>query len=110
VGKRKRRAFTGEYKAETARLIRESGKTVTCPRPRVLLDDERMCQAWPFSSWPDAGRSLDHLVGAKQQRGRNRQAECLCGLEIDHQLECRGLLDWNVGGPGALEDLVDVEG
>jgi len=41
VGKRKRRAFTGEYKAETARLIRESGKTITCPRPRVRLDDER---------------------------------------------------------------------
>ena len=31
MAKRKRRAFTDAYKAETVRLIRESGKSVTPP-------------------------------------------------------------------------------
>src|SRR3990170_4557943 len=34
-----------------------------------------------------AGPSLDHLVGVEQERPRDRQAERLGGLEIDHQLE-----------------------
>ncbi len=33
-----------------------------------------------------------------------RQAERLGGLEIDDQLECRRLLDRQIGGLGALED------
>src|SRR5713226_87502 len=51
---------------------------------------------------------LDDLVGPQQQRWRDRQAERLGGLEVDHQLELRGLLDREVGGLGALEDFVDV--
>src|SRR5216683_1870815 len=36
------------------------------------------------------------------------QAERLRGLEVDNQFERSGLLDGQVGGPGALENLVDV--
>jgi hypothetical protein len=39
---------------------------------------------------------------------RDGQAERLGGLEIDDQLECRRLLDRQIGGLGALEDLSDV--
>ena len=60
MGKRKRRAFTGEYKAETARLIRESGKTITCPRPRVRLDDERHVPGMAVLLL--AGTRVDHSI------------------------------------------------
>jgi hypothetical protein len=51
---------------------------------------------------------LDHLVGSHQNRVRDRQPERLGCPEVDDQLELRGLLDREVGGLGALEDLVDV--
>ena len=46
--------------------------------------------------------SLDHLVRLRQHRRRNRQAESLGGLEIDHQLELRGLLNREICGLGSL--------
>ena len=53
---------------------------------------------------------LDDLVCPKEQRQRDRQAQRLGGLEVDHQLELRRLLDEQVAGPGALQDLVHVDG
>ena len=47
-----------------------------------------------------SGRSpslLDHLIGAGEQRLRYGEAEILCGLQIDDQLDCGGLLDRQVG-------------
>ena len=33
---------------------------------------------------------LDHLVGESEQRLRDTEAKCFCGLDVDHQLEfCR---------------------
>jgi len=52
--------------------------------------------------------SFDHLVGQIEHARRNGQAERLGGLEIDDQLECRRLLDRQIGGLGALEDLSDI--
>ena len=40
--------------------------------------------------------SLDHYVGAGEQRGRNREAEGSCSLEIDRQLELREHLNWKI--------------
>jgi hypothetical protein len=37
---------------------------------------------------------LDHLVCSRQHRRRDRQAERLRGLEVEHQVELRRLLDW----------------
>src|SRR5262249_9637143 len=53
---------------------------------------------------------FDHLVGARQQHRRNFEAERLGGLEIDHQLEFRGLIDREVLGLGTFENLRHVVG
>ena len=51
---------------------------------------------------------MDDLIRPDQQRLRNRQAQQLGGLQIDHQLELGGLLDGEIGGFGILQDLVHV--
>src|SRR5262245_36418560 len=54
------------------------------------------------------GRMLfKDLIRALQYRLRDRKAERLSGLEVDDQVVLGGLLDWQVGRFGALEDLVD---
>src|SRR5262249_24981988 len=53
---------------------------------------------------------LDHLVGALHEGLRNREAEGLGGLQVNHQLEPCRLLDREVGSLGALENLVHVDG
>src|SRR5262245_19016898 len=59
----------------------------------------------PLSSRPS---SFDHLVGTLEQRGRNFEAKCILGLEIDHKLELGRLLDRQVTGPFTLEDAIDI--
>ena len=46
----------------------------------------------PSSAMNSRRCSFDHLVGAREERRRNVEAERLRGLEIDHQLDLRNLL------------------
>ena len=54
--------------------------------------------------------SLDDLVGTKKERLRDRQADRLGSLEIDHQRDFGRLLDGKIGRPGTLQNLIDVGG
>src|SRR4029453_2225392 len=54
------------------------------------------------------GYSLDDLICSLQQRLWPREADGLRGPEVHGQLEIGRLLDRQVGGLRALEDLVDV--
>src|SRR5215472_1563581 len=53
------------------------------------------------------GLSLDNLVGEGEQGGGHGKAEQLSGLEIDHELELRRLLDWDIRRLFAFQDFVD---
>jgi hypothetical protein len=52
---------------------------------------------------------LDHLVGADEQRRRHFEAECPRSLEIDEQLELRGLLYRQIGRFRLAEGVVYSE-
>src|SRR6266436_1387911 len=54
--------------------------------------------------------SVNDVIRALQDRWRDRQPDRLRGSEIYDQLDLRGLLDREVGGFGALEELVHVTG
>src|SRR5262249_12278853 len=58
-----------------------------------------------FRTYPTAeGSLLDHLVGATDQRDGDFETERFSGLQVDVQLDFRGLLYWQVGGHVALEN------
>jgi hypothetical protein len=53
---------------------------------------------------------LDELICPDQHRLRDREAERLGGLEVDDQLELRGLLHWKIRRLCAPEDSVHICG
>src|SRR5882672_9328415 len=65
-----------------------------------LRKTERQARTWM--------RSFDDLVGAGEDRWRDGEAERLGGIEIDNQLECGRMLNGQIGGLSAFEDLSDV--
>src|SRR3981081_4267341 len=69
-----------------------------------------VCWSWAQLAHKRIGLLLDHLIRSSQHRRRDRHTKGLGRLEIDHELELRRLLDGQVGGLGALEDLVHVRG
>src|SRR5215813_5893428 len=55
------------------------------------------------------GESFDHLVGAAKQRQGHGKTERFRGLEINVELDLRGLLDWQVRRLVALQDAPGVD-
>ena len=48
---------------------------------------------------------LNDFVRSRQHVRRNRQADLLRRLQINHQLKLRRLFDWQIGRLGTLQDL-----
>ena len=80
-----------------------SDECLLCPRERTSGSIAAISESAKFGG----GRaSFYHLIRAQQERFRDRQAECLCGLEVDDQLEFGWLLDRELARARASEDPV----
>jgi hypothetical protein len=82
--------------------------------PYVLTEIESLIPAgnagrYQASSFAANYRSLDHLVGASEQRWRDGDAERRSGFEVDHQLNFSALLYGEVGRLGAPKYLSDID-
>jgi hypothetical protein len=99
------------YRPWNARVPRRRGQANTptedlfagsflLPAPRPRAARRRLRPA--TSPGSGGGPSFDHVLRAQQQRRRDRETERLGGLEVDHELELRRLLDGRVGGLSAL--------
>jgi hypothetical protein len=65
--------------------------------------DEKVFQCDRLSIWfCHCASSLDHFIRSHQHVGRDRQADLLRCLQVDHKLELRRLLYGKVGGLGAF--------
>jgi hypothetical protein len=56
----------------------------------------------------DIATLFDHLIGAQQERFRDRKPERFGSLDVDYQLEFCWLLDRKIRWSRALQNLVDV--
>jgi hypothetical protein len=59
---------------------------------------------------PQQSPLFDHLVGAREQRGGHVEAERLGGREINDEIEFGRLLNRDIAGLGAAQNLVDQFG
>src|SRR5215472_11672083 len=95
------------FRNSRPRLVRRGSRVVLAGSGTVAMAVTR----YPIDAvGRNTARSLDHLVGAHQQRLRNRGPERFGSLEIDHELELRRLLHRHAGWLGTLENARDVVG
>src|SRR5258708_34738329 len=71
MAKRKRRAFTREFKAEAVRLVRESGKSVGVVARELDLTETAL-RSWVRQAEIDAGRGAPGGLTPGERGGRGR--------------------------------------
>src|SRR3954452_17070952 len=59
---------------------------------------------------PSLSVSFDHLVGAGEERGRDRQAQVFRGYAVEHKLETASFYDRQFARSRPLQDAIDVPG
>ena len=82
--KRKRRAFTTEFKAQTVRLVRESGKSVGAVARELDLA-ETAVRRWVQQAEVDAGQGRSGLLTTEEREelGRLRRENRTLRMERD---------------------------
>lgn len=84
MGKRKRRAFTKEFKAETVRLVRDSGKSVGAIARELDLTETAL-RDWVRQAEIDAGRGTPGALTTEEREelGRLRRENRTLRMERD---------------------------
>jgi transposase len=84
MAKRKRRAFTDEFKAETVRLIRESGKSIAVVARELGLTESAV-RAWVRQGESDAGHGPAGVLTSEEREelGRLRREVRTLRMERD---------------------------
>ena len=84
MGKRKRRAFTKEFKAETVRLVRDSGKSVGAVARELDLTETAL-REWVRQAEIDAGRGASGALTTEERAefGRLRRENRTLRMERD---------------------------
>jgi transposase-like protein len=85
MAKRKRRAFTKEFKAETVRLVRDSGKSVGAIARELDLTETAL-REWVRQAEVDAGRGRPGALTTEEREelGRRRRAVRAIRMERDN--------------------------
>jgi len=83
MAKRKRRAFTKEFKAQEVRVVRESGKVGTIARELDLT--ETALRSWVRQAEVDAGRGASGALTTEEREelGRLRRENRTLRMERD---------------------------
>jgi hypothetical protein len=66
------------------------------------------CQSLPYAPQQTAVL-FNHLVSAREQRGRHGHSEYLGGVEVDHYFGFGRLQDRQIASPLALEDAANID-
>jgi len=84
MAKRKRRAFTNEFKAETVRLVRDSGKSVGAVARELDLKETAL-RGWVRQAEVDAGRGAPGALttAEREELGRLRRENRTLRMERD---------------------------
>ena len=84
MAKRKRRAFTTEFKAEAVRLVRESGKSVPTVARELDLTETAL-RSWARQAEVDAGRGAPGALTSEEREelGRLRRETRTLRMERD---------------------------
>src|SRR5262245_24394048 len=95
---------TGRVGYACALAIRDTVGSAAAPAARC-----RNVRRGSFNSTSHLSPLFNHLVGEREQLGRNFDAECLCGGDVDDQIEFSPEFDRQIAGLFALENPADVD-
>jgi transposase-like protein len=85
MAKRKRRAFTTEFKAEAVRLVRDSGKSVPTVARELDLTETAL-RSWVRQAEVDAGRGAPGALTSEEREELGRLRRETRTLRIEREI------------------------